>query len=772
MARMRTTFRSVRREPGTAGDRLGTLVQWILAFVAFILPWFLLPGTGSPYEGSKQLFLVVGTALAAILWSLRGLLRRETNAPPRSIVIPVLAFLLALGVATAAGANWRTSLFGIPSYLSDAFLSVGAYVLLMLLCVSALRTERSRERFITALMHGTGVVIVAAYVQIVWQWIGTPPAGFQVFNLVANSSNVYGMFLAALVLLGAGKLLRIPRGWRRVVHALFLLAAFVLLLLIDSMPAWVVLILGSFTSITFLVLRSAPPPGRVIAVPLAVLGIGVLALFVHLPALSPVLVPQDTSLGNRLTWQVTAGILRHDPLTGTGPANFLAGLTEFRPAGLNASPVWNVPFVKGSSQWFQLAATGGMLAIAALLWVVVSALRAFLPTLRQTLRSQDLQTATGTVGLAAAWTGIALGGWFYTYSTATQFLFWTILALLVAQGVSSRAVQASSSRLRTLVPVGSILLMLLVLAAGVVVTRAYRAERFAHRADGLIRDVGDLTEVQRLTARAADENAFLPDYPLALAQSLLVEAQLALRENQGGSVTDVEDRITRASALMNHAVSLDPRNPRVYLAKADFYASLRSTVQDADTVVIRSLEQAVTLSPQSPIPLYFLGDTLLRTAEESVTDAGLPEDRRPTLARATATLQDAVRLRPDYLGALIRLVQAQELAGNADAAEETARTALTFYPRSVETNLVLAQLYQAHERLEEARQQYTRVLELAPDNPQALEQLTVVAEATGNLSQALEAIRHLADLKPDDTAIQDRLRDLEAKAAQQEDAGG
>lgn len=749
-----------------------TLLQWILSLMAFVLPWFLLPGTGSPYEGSKHLFLVIGTAVATIVWALRGLFRRETNALPRSILIPALAFMLTLGVATAAGTNWRTSLFGIPSYLSDAFVSVGAYVLLLLLCASAMRTEQSRQRFLTALLLGTGVVVVAAFIQIVWQWIGTPPTGFQVFNLVANSSNVYGMFLAALVLLGAGQLLRIPGGWRRVVHGLFLLAAFVLLLLIDSMPAWVVLILGSFTSVTLLVLGAAPPPGRVVAIPLAVLGVSVLALFVHLPTLSPVLVPQDTSLGNRLTWQVTAGILRHDPLTGAGPANFLAGLTEFRPAALNASPVWNVPFVKGSAQWFQLAATGGLLAAAALLWVVVSALRVFLPTLRQTLRSQDLQTATGTVGLVAAWIGIAIGGWFYTYSTATQFLFWTLLGLLVAQGVSSRTAHASPSRLRTVAPVGSILLMLVVLAAGVVVTRSYRAERFSHRADQLIRDVGDLAEVQRLTARAADENAFLPDYPLALAQSLLVEAQLALRENQGGAVTDVEDRITRASALMNHAVSLDPRNPRLYLAKADFYASLRSTVQDADTVVIRSLEQAVALSPQSPIPLYFLGDTLLRTVEESVTEAGVPDDRQPTLARATATLQDAVRFRPDYLGALIRLVQAQELAGNRDAAEVTARTALSSYPRSVETNLVLAQLYQRHELLEEARQQYARVLGLAPDHPQALEQLAVVAEATGNLPQALDAIRHLAELKPDNTAIQDRLRDLEAKAAEQEDAGG
>jgi tetratricopeptide (TPR) repeat protein len=127
-------------------------------------------------------------------------------------------------------------------------------------------------------------------------------------------------------------------------------------------------------------------------------------------------------------------------------------------------------------------------------------------------------------------------------------------------------------------------------------------------------------------------------------------------------------------------------------------ASLLEKGQAADAAV--RFEQAQRLASEDDRPYDELGQLSL-------------EGNRP--AEARADFAHAVKLNPDSFQAQVGLAEAEQLAGDSAAAERTWETVAGRYPKIVEAQVALGDLFAKDKRYQEATNKYLAALRLNPN---------------------------------------------------------
>jgi predicted CXXCH cytochrome family protein len=152
--------------------------------------------------------------------------------------------------------------------------------------------------------------------------------------------------------------------------------------------------------------------------------------------------------------------------------------------------------------------------------------------------------------------------------------------------------------------------------------------------------------------------------------------------------------------------------------------------------------------------------SLLHNADmpESMTDLAQFQSSQGNLEAAEKTLQQALRLSPHFLAAMLNLADVHRARGRDDLAEPLLREALTAYPESGEAHHALGLLYVRTDRMPQAVALLSQAAVLAPDNSRyALVHALALIE-TARKSEGLAVLRAAARRFPQDIEIQQALK--------------
>lgn len=620
--------RVLSRLSASSQDRsfLTRLFRWLLYCTIAVTPIFFLPGTTEPFEWNKTALFVVLVALAAAIAFLRSILTGRAFAAWTPLNWFILGLVVVAALATVFSVNRYASIVGLPGYHQETFTGYVAFALFFFLVVHAFRTAADVRCALRALLIGLSVFVAVELLQLlklyVFPW---DMAKNQSFNLLGNSFTALGLVSALTGILSFGSFDSATSKAERIWLGTLTIAALAVLVLLDATVGWYALILGILGFLIALNRDPGAAPKRWIAVLVAGAAFAVLCLFLPLNRLTGIRLNADLVLDTGTSAAIVRDTLAHQPALGTGPATFNVDFASYRPVRFNESPLADYRFIKASNAVFQYLATLGILGALALLAMIVRFLWLLLKSFRTT------STSSGSwqllVTLTAAWGILLFGGLVFPKTFVLSFFFWFLLALLTRLAVGDDDRKRLTAASRAWAPVGLVLALVLLGSVAYFGGRLWLAECAYGRASADVRQTKDIVATQGVFERAVRLNPWDPRLRFSLAQHLLVRAQLdALGDKP--DVAAVRQLLGSAESEAAKGVALAPQLPESYESLASVYESLGRFLGVAATAArqAQALRDAQARDPHNAAIALQRGQMLLRFAQ-SVNEAEKEVDK-------------------------------------------------------------------------------------------------------------------------------------------------
>ena len=415
----------------TAG-RLALIERWFLRAGLFLLPVAFWWDTYDRYVLPKLLVARVLVIGLLILYTAKALSTRTIQFKRTPLDLPLLAFLASAAVSTVFAENLNIAIFGTYSRY-DGLVTIATYAALFWLSVQAIDGPGNARFLLRVLLVSGYLVALIAIVQSVMdsQRLGAPAQAFGTLG----QQNVLGAYLALLLPLAYGELIG-AQGWGGRVLALNALAVISLALVLTfSRSAW----LGTALAGVVVLAGTRHTAGRiglagvavlvVVAVALAAVSAqGGLRLEQSLAARAMTLFDPSAWGPRPAIWRDSLLVIASRPLLGYGPDNF--GLVYPR---FQANFLGTVQVDKAHSEALQVAATQGLVGLAAYLWMLAAFVRAFWLGRR----------SDRAVPIIAAWVGYQVTLQLNFSALAASLPFW----IFAAAAMESWGVSAPAKRL-------------------------------------------------------------------------------------------------------------------------------------------------------------------------------------------------------------------------------------------------------------------------------------------------------------------------------------
>ena len=633
---------------------IDSLINFIPALVAFLMPIFFLPLTSEFFEFNKLAFLTVAASLLVILWVLRMVKEKKVFITKSVLDMGFLVLLVSFVLSSVFSLHKVSSIFG--SY-GRWFPSLFGFVILAAFYYAVASNLRSGLRFVLFALVGGSVI--STFVALL-SYFGIKLGGsvyLQVPNFTLTGSSTTTAIVAVVGLLVTICLLVTSKNLP--VKILLLTGAvlnFLGVILLGTPVVWVVLVLGILSGLYFL------PFNELKANKFTLLAlVGAMSVFVLLfivPATRDVLInknyPRELVLPAKESQVIAFSVLRDYPLLGTGPSTFYINYPNYKTLVMNSTPQWNIRFDKPYSEVFNLISSLGILGILAM---VVFTLRA-LKLVFFAKRSMDSAAVLPAIG-----TGLVTMSLYFLFSYAnvlTMFLLILFLAMGVAVaalvsekrvaedvylGITSFKTDSSMSILNDLggrkevFPyIVSVPILGLVGFGLFLMSRMYLGEFFIRKSIvAATQNNGSLT--YQMQAKAIGINPGRDTYHNAYAQT-----NLALANSLAGKqdLTDQEKVTIQtliAQAIRNSRAATEVLNPASvanWETRALVYRTLVGVATDADQWAINAYNTAIQLDPANPRLRLDLGGLYYAKAD---------------YLSAASFFRQAASLKPDYANA-------------------------------------------------------------------------------------------------------------------------
>ena len=116
--------------PGQAAKIWERISKVSIYFLVFLLPLFFLPWTADLLDFNKQALLIFLVMISLISWLLKSLTEGKINLNFNLLHLPVIIFLVVLGIATIFSSYSYGSFWGWPLNIAQSFLTIFGFVLL------------------------------------------------------------------------------------------------------------------------------------------------------------------------------------------------------------------------------------------------------------------------------------------------------------------------------------------------------------------------------------------------------------------------------------------------------------------------------------------------------------------------------------------------------------------------------------------------------------------------------------------------------------------
>lgn len=302
----------------------------------------------------------------------------------------------------------------------------------------------------------------------------------------------------------------------------------------------------------------------------------------------PLLLPMSAS------WQIAIEGFKNlkTLLLGVGPANFMLAFTQSKPFSLNQTPLWNVIFTQGRSEYLHLLTTSGFLGLLSFVFLVFNFFK------------------KGRVFRGFNLSFLLVLMFFLVFPG--NLMLWLVFYLSLALGekrpltfkeqVLGIKLKKSAENPSVLFLILPLLLEFLMPVTVFASRRAWLAERLTYKSAMAIRD-NKAKDVLDLQTKAISLNPYLDRYHLNLANtSFLLANNLASKKNLSDQEKQLLSGLIQQSIDQMRIVTvLSPYKASSWQARGNLYRNLINLARGADQWTIVSFQQAISLDPANPV---------------------------------------------------------------------------------------------------------------------------------------------------------------------------
>ncbi|MCX6715156.1 MAG: tetratricopeptide repeat protein [Candidatus Uhrbacteria bacterium] len=765
------------------------VTRWVTYLLLFLIPLFFLPWSQDVLEPNKQMVLVVLTVIGLASWF--GAMVTQKRCEFRSGLVNVTpaAFLLIVLVSSCISKASYQTWVGQSSQEYVSFLTTAILVCVFYVFANVHKDVVAQGRALFALLLSAAIAGIFSTLQLFHVFL--LPFAFTksiAFNSV-GTFNSLTLFLLVSLFLGLSIWLVshegtdriIPTGTNgiltRVLIFVILVTTIISLVAADYWVFWVLTIVGVLllTSFGFLQTKEFPSP-RKFFFPLVLLLFSLFFLFLPSPFSFKLPLLVSPSFGTSLQIVKSTLTSRIPSLFfGSGPGTFSYQYLLYKPIGVNASPLWSLGLDRASSVFLTRLSDLGL--FGSLVWLLCMGWIGFL-ALKRLVNVRNHQTWKMTYVLFVGWSLLIVSQFLSSSNVTLEFLLWALSGMLVAHLLSSewKTDFARSPKLGLLASFAFVFIFTGMFVSVLLMGEKFLAEKAFVKAVALDAKQADIQVVIKNLLTATQFNSLSDTYARNLSFALLTQASQKIQATNGQKMTadqtkQISQIVTASVQEGTRAVQMEPNKVGNWEVLGSLYREVMPYAQNAEDLSANAFTNAIHLEPINPAHPVDLARVYLAVSERAkalkaskdATQAKAAGDQeQKLLASAEDMLNQAIKLKGDYLPAHYYLAATYEREGKIDQA--TARlVALTKNsPTDVGLGFELAQLYIRTKNFDGARQELERLIVVNPKYANALWYLASVYEIQGNHDKAIELVKKVVDLNPDSKVAQDRLQKLQA----------
>lgn len=707
--------------------------------VAAVVPWLVLPATGTSADAAKLVFVALASTVGLVALLADTIERRKLTYPGSWASIGVLAVVITTAISAIFSESMALSAFG-GLVLPDSLAHITVAAMLFVLAAVFITHRIDVERLAAAFLWGISITTFFSILDM----LGVP----YIFGLSpAGSMSALG-FLCVLAL---GIIALIPweelRLFGKVLVVKTAVFSVVALVLLNFVSLWVGLALVALITAGLAFMRKTS-----IRLPLtfAVIALAMTLVGSYLPALGVPRAEVRPTLSASLP-AITQTVTSPRAVFGEGPATYAYTFAASRGSELNQGPFWSLRFNQGYSYVASLPATVGIVGTLAWLFLGIAAL----DLARR--RLGNLVTVGAALGVTL--TAISL----LTYPSSFPQLVAGAIALgvLVGWGGSRKSLGFSGPTSPRLL---ATFIALVVIAAGslagaYVVSQKFAASLYAGsgvRALAAGDTDGGLSKIARAAALDSSSDAYLR----ALSQVYLVKFQeLSASEGAEEQSQQIQSALQLAIQTAQQATQVNPQETANWDNLGSIFEGLTPLVEGMGDRALEAYAAAAERDPQGPQWALARARVYAALAQYQRTNSQ-PADE--SFAKAQEAVDAALALKAGYVDALFVSAQLHFGQGNVEAALKRGGEVRDGNPFDADLAYQLGMLYYQNEQVDAAQAEFLRAVGINPEFANARYFLGLTWSRKGDVAKSIEQFRWIGERNPDNEEIKRIISNLES----------
>ena len=659
---------------------------WALFLVITLLPVFFLPFTNIPIEIGKGAFVVLGLAISIVFWAIGRFSDGSIVLPKSPVLFAGLGLVFTLLLSTLFSESSAVSFFG-TMFDVGTFWFMFACFLLMLMSAAIFRDSKKVSILLMGIVFSSLFVLIFQTLYLFLpQKLGLGVLVGKTDNIIGGW-NAFGFFagLSSLIALFVIEFFEVSRvvKWILVLLLFWSLAMVAVVASANFTLVWI--LIGIFSLVIFIYKASISYEddgngGKKIKFPIISFAVVTLALlfFMSGPDFRGFLSNKLDIASNEVspTFKSTAliakSVLQTNPILGIGPNRFSEAWSLYKPAQINETQFWDVAFNSGSGLLPTIASTTGVLGLLSLLVFFAFFLIAGVQSIFSSMRRGFNYTLMAFFVVAFY---LFVVSFFYSSGSVLILLAFAFTGVFI--GFSSGESKHREIYISFLddhrKSFFGMMFLIFIMMSSVVATVKY-GERFASVI--YFRKALAAPTVEVANAAISRAVSLYPNdlYLKTYAQVYLLKMnELSKKEEASLSEaekTEIRTNLDQAVSGARLATEYNPKNYVNFQDLGSIYQSLASLgVKEANAKAIEAYKVASTLNPLNP-------RIKLVMASASFSD-GKVED-------AKTYANEALTLKPDYLDALVVLIQIAQSEKDNTSALAYAEKALVLIPDNEE----------------------------------------------------------------------------------------
>ncbi len=755
------------------------IVKVSIYLLVFLLPLFWLSSSVEVFEFNKTYLLFFLVSIGFLAW-LTGMIFKEKKIRFKKgpLDIFVLVFLLVMILNAVFSVDKTSSIFGFygriwPNLIG--ILSLGVFYFLVTNNVSPSNKGLSINGILKTFLWSSFFVVLISYFSLLGIWtkinsiLVLPQVMlFKTFNPIGGSSAQLVMYLAIIFILliamlafrkksldkprtSSFRALKTSSIWLYV----FLFAIFLLLILVDFWPAWLVI---SLSLLLFLIFGFWK---RVFREDVNRLSLSILFLLISLIFLftNPLQgffqqtqtfsnLPREINLSQGMSWNVGFQGLKENIVFGSGNSTFNYLFAKFKPQSFLETPFWQIRFDRAGNHIAELLGTTGVLGILSFLALLGMFLMVSWIVIISKIKESSIKFQ---LPILLTFFGLLASQFVFYQNTTLAFSFWLFLALGAVSW--DKPQKEKTFNFRDFPEIGlifSILFWVALIGLGFfsfIMIKYYVAD--AYYRDYLVSPAENFEKIESST-RLNDSRA---TYHMTLARGYLVEIS-----NEFTKVQPDNQLIINMTALAireaQRAVEVSPKRVAVHQTLGIVYRDIQGLAQGVLEWGIKSFEDALELEPKNPVLMNELGK--FKITEEKIEEAKV-------------WFNKALELRGDYVEPGIQLALIDEEEGKKEEAGLRLEEIVKNNPFSVEAHFQLGRFYFNQKEYDKAIGQFQSAIIISPNHSNSHYSLGLTYEIKGLKDKALEEFEKVLALNPNNELVKTKIEELEREEVIEEE---